>query len=532
MKKLLVGVFILVGVMFIASFGLEAYLEKKIESEINANPDRDYDILFEDITISLLSRSAKLERIRLVSLKDELPTKVSGSLQSIEFSGLNYWDLIFRGQLSIDRLSLIDPGFSLTRKDAPGRPQDNSKALQGVFQDIISRGVIKNFELVNGTAEFFVMKDSLVRFAQFTDLNITANGIESDSVIMQNPVPFLLKSIQMSLKNLIVNTAANQEFKFEELRFDSESQSILILAINLGYVDWQKAVDSFDFQQDVIELKVDTLALKYLSAKNNISGDWQIDAGLAEFRGLDLQDYRDKNKPRPDEPEKPLFEGMIELIPFPIQLDTVRILDSKVVYREVLEGKSKPGVFNFENLSADILNVISTDSLQGETEMKVHAQAVFRGVADVDLKIQVPYGKNSFSLQASVKAFELAEINELLQQMANVRVESGTLKKLELSMEANRLGSSNQMIFQYDGLKLQMMKNGNDVDKLKSKLTNIFTSKNNLPSNSNYKVGSYRSQRNIYRGPFHLLWQSTKDGLLLIVPGEVAQVFLDKKKLP
>ncbi|WP_075351525.1 AsmA family protein [Algoriphagus marinus] len=528
MKKILIGFLIATALLLVASFGLEAYFEKRISEAINTNPDRAYDILFEDISISLFRRKASLKRIRLVSLKDSEAIKVSGSLQSIELSGVDFLDLIFNRRLSIYRLELVDPGFKLTRKDIQGRPEDNSKALQDVFKDIISRGLIQNFELVNGTAEFFVEQDSLIRFAQFTDLNISANGIVSDSVIVQNPVPFQLESIQMSLKNLNVITDVNQKFKLGELRFDSKTESILIKDISLEYDNWEETANSLVYQQDVIELTIQTLSLTYLNAKNNISGDWQIAAGLAEFRGLSLDDYRDKNKPRPEEPEKPLFEGLVEKIPFPIELDTIRILDSKLVYREFLPGKSTPGILSFENLSAEILNVISTDSLQGDSEMKITANALFHGVAEIDLGIQVPYGKNSFSLQAGIKKFELSEINKVLEQMANVRVETGELLSLQLQMEASRYTSSNQLNFQYENLKLKILDEGKSVNKLKSSLANIFTSKNNLASDPNYKTATYRSKRNIYRGPLNLVWLSTKDGLIQIVPGEVAQLFLDK----
>jgi hypothetical protein len=95
-------------------------------------------------------------------------------------------------------------------------------------------------------------------------------------------------------------------------------------------------------------------------------------------------------------------------------------------------------------------------------------------------------------------------------------------------MEAGRNSSSNQLVFQYENLKLKILDEKKSVNKLKSSLANMFTSKNNLPADRNYKTANYRSDRNIYRGPFNLIWQSTKEGLIQIVPGEVALLFLDK----
>lgn len=527
MKKVLLGIIILVATLFLASLGLEYYLGSRISMLINSNPDRKYDILFDDLSISLLKRGVSLKIIQLVPLEKDPITKVSGSLQNIELSGVSFIDLAFNRKLTIDQLSLIDPGFRITRKDVQGRPQDNSKALQGVFQDLISRGVISNFELTNGTAEFFVDGDSLYSFAQFTDLNIFAEGIVSDSIIIQNSVPFQLESISMSLKNLSVKTEADQEFKFAELSFDSESKSIQIKDISLKYKDYEKHLKSMDYQTEVIELTLKDFSLNYLSAENNIYGDWRIVAGLASIDSLTLDVLRDKNKSRPDEPEKPLFEGMIEKIPFPIELDTVRIINSAIIYRELLPGNTKAGTLKFDQLNAEILNVISSDSLQGDTQMTVTANAVFNGVANIDMGIQVGYGKPTFSLQAKVKRFELSGINNILERMASVRVSSGVVRELTLNMEGSRYSSSNQMTFQYEDLKLELIGEDHSKKKLVSTIANIFTSKSNLKTDRNYKNAVYKTDRNIYRGPFHLLWQSTKEGLVLIVPGDVAQLFID-----
>lgn len=529
MKKIILGILVLGGLLAGLAWGVEDYSERKITQLLNNNPNRKYDILFEEISISFFSQVASLKKIRLVPLDETVATKVSGSLNSIELNGISFMDLIFNRKLTINQLVLNEPGFRLIHKEVNSRPEDNSQALQDVFQDVISRGVISNFELRNGTAEFLVQGDSLMPFGNFTDLNIYANGIVSDSVIVQNLVPFQLESIRISLKNLKLNTLDNQLFKFGELAFNSDSKSILIKDITLKYDDWQKAVDEMTYQKDVIELSLKELSLSYIGAKNNIYGNWEIIAGLATLDSLVIDDFRDKNKPRPDEPEKPLFEGMVEQIPFPIELDTIRISNSQIVYRELLPGNAKPGSLKFDQMSAEILNVISSDSLQAG-EMTVRANALFNGAAKVNMDIQVPYGEKSFTLQASVQAFELAGINDILVRMANVRVETGRVKEMLLEMNVSRYSSSNQLTFQYENLKLELLGNDQSKKKFKSAIANLFTAKNNLASDANYKKSIYVTQRNIYRGPFNLIWQSTKEGLLQIVPGDIAQIFVTKKK--
>jgi hypothetical protein len=242
-----------------------------------------------------------------------------------------------------------------------------------------------------------------------------------------------------------------------------------------------------------------------------------------------LEDYRDKNKPRPEEPEKPLFEGMVEQIPFPIELDTIRISNAEIIYRELLPGNAEPGLLKFDQVSAEVLNFTSSDSLQ-VGEMTLHASALFNGVAKMNLDFQVPYGKELFTLQASVQGFELSGINEILERMASVRVASGKVREMLLEMEVSRYRSSNRLTFQYEDLKLELLGEDHSKKKLKSAVANLFSSKSNLSTDSNYKKAIYVTDRNIYRGPFNLIWESTKEGLLQIVPGDVVQLFGPKKK--
>jgi len=529
MKKIGLAILIFGGLFAGLAWGLEVFSERKITQLINNNPDRKYDILFENISISLLKRAASLSKIRLVPLDESVATQVSGSLTSIELNGVSFLDLIFSRELTINRLVLNDPGFRLIHKEVNSRAEDNSQALQGFFQDVISRGVISNFELRNGTAEFLVQGDSLMPLGNFTDLNISAEGIISDSVIVQNLVPFQLRSIWISLKNLKLNTLDKQVFKFGELNFDSESKSILIKGISLKYDDWEEFTSQMEYQKDVIEFTLKELSLSYIGAKNNIYGDWQIIAGLAKLDSLVLEDYRDKKKPRPDEPEKPLFEGMVEQIPFPIELDTIRISNAAIVYRELLPKNSKAASLKFDQVSVEVLNFTSSDSLQ-IGEMTLHATALFNGVAKMNLDFQVPYGKESFTLQASVQGFELTGLNEILERMANVRVESGKVREMLLEMEISRYRSSNRLTFQYEDLKLELFGEDHSKKKLKSAVANLFSSKSNLSTDSNYKKATYVTDRNIYRGPFNLMWESTKAGLLQIVPGDMAQLIVKKKR--
>ncbi|MBN3583642.1 DUF748 domain-containing protein [Algoriphagus aestuarii] len=530
MKKLGIALVVLLILGFAGTYYLEVWLGKRIPEVINANPDRNYDLLFEEIDIHLLRKGVELQTIMLVPLDDSLATKMNGSIRSIQMSGVDFLALIFNRKLEIGEIKLLEPAFRLVQRNRKSNANESSKAFQDLFQDLVSRGEIKNFYLEKGTAEMFMDKDSLYRFGQFTDLNIVAHGIESDSVLVKNVIPFKLKSIATSLKNLKIITDTNQELRIDQASYSSGENVGSLKGISLKFDDQLAGARSkSEFQKDLIELNVKEFRLSQIGTESTIYGNWSIFAKLATIDSLHLVDLRDKNLPRPEEPIKPLFEGMVEIIPFPIKLDTIHIVNSTISYQEIPAGSSNPFVLNFQNVNGHILNLVSNDSLQRDGVLAVDVTSDLNGFAPVEMTIKVPYGTESFDLEAKVSGFDMTALNSIFEPLGKFRIESGTLRGLTLKMAAGVNGSSNQVNFDYENLKLEVFKSdGQKRSKngILSSVANLLTSKENLPGSKNYKVSNHWTARNPYRAPFHLIWVSTKDGMMAIVPSGLGNIFM------
>ena len=82
--------------------------------------------------------------------------------------------------------------------------------------------------------------------------------------------------------------------------------------------------------------------------------------------------------------------------------------------------------------------------------------------------------------------------------------------------------SENQLIFNYDELKITILNNKDKKSGL-TWLANPMLRLVNMAGQKNYRTGKYKAERNMYRGPFNMMWNSLKEGLLLIVPSTTAQ---------
>ena len=171
-------------------------------------------------------------------------------------------------------------------------------AFQDFFGDIVSRGVIHNFNLREGSGEFYNQSDSLRKFGSFDSFNISATNLETDSVRLNYAIPFKLESIETRLKNLQINISEEQSFTLGELNYDSREDALDFFDLKLAYEDSNLEVAKrSSVQKDYIEISLKHLKIEKINARSSIYGNWSIVAGLITVDSLILHDLRNKNKP-------------------------------------------------------------------------------------------------------------------------------------------------------------------------------------------------------------------------------------------
>jgi len=529
LKKLLIVLGILLVLGFMAVWGAELWLMRTLPEKLNANEDRQYDVLFEEVDIKLFEGTILLQGISIKPLKTGMPTTVSGSMNFLKLGQVKMLEFIFGDAADIGELTLDRPVFTLVREDSVTQEASEfSKAIQDLFGDLVSRGVIHNFTLTEGSGEFYTKSDTLKKFGSFDGFSIIAKNLETDTVILNYAIPFKLESIETRVQNLAINLESDLTFRVNDLQLDSKTESVDLFGVSLKYDDSNlEASKRSEYQTDFIEIDLKHFRIDRLAANSNIYGNWSVIADKATIDSLVLHDVRNKNKPRPDEPEKPMFEGMVEKIPFPLILDTLVVINSSITYAEVGLGKAVPAELVFGDMQAEIYNLASIDSLQPEV-MVINSKAVLNKIAPVTMDVNVKYTKEneSFSLLATVAPFDLAGLSPVLQRLLEVKITSGRLQRLEMTMDAGRYTSNNTLIFDYENLEIEVLDSSNKKKGLISKVANLLASKQNMPEFRNHRTAKYATDRNIHRGTFNYIWNSTRDGIKEIVPSDVALILL------
>jgi len=68
MKKIFIRILIVLGLLFLLLKGIEVILESNFQAKINANPDRAYDITYEDFDLHTFFKGVTLDNLHAPSV--------------------------------------------------------------------------------------------------------------------------------------------------------------------------------------------------------------------------------------------------------------------------------------------------------------------------------------------------------------------------------------------------------------------------------------------------------------------------------
>ena len=507
-------------------FAAEWYVERIFQDIINKNPERAYDVTYESLDLHTFLKGITLKSAEIEPLHvSDTASTIHGSVKLIELEGIVWIDLLFSKEISISDLVFINPDFNIlvVKHDSHQQKQSKStKGFQELFGDILSRGEVKSFRLEKGYAEARHKSDSTLMMV-VKDFNLEASEIETDSVQVKSMIPFKVGRFTSSLDSAYLLVNSYTELRTGFMGYQAENSEFQLNNVSLAFTKDRKQVSQLvGHQTDLIEVEMERMVFNQLDALSNLYTDLDIRASSMQIDGLILKDFRDKNKERPPDSEKLMFEGMVGNIPIPLKIDSIRLSKSHIYYTELGEGKDQAGTIHFGDINGTIVNLTSIPEFQQEYRaIDAHLKLKLNEVADMEVKLEVPYGSETFSLHSSIEGFDLQDLNETIIPMAEVEVTSGTVHGIDLKMNAGGTTSTNVLVVDYDDLGLAVLKDEdhhNQKRGLVSAIANSVIRKTNLPDHKHYQTAEYESYRNIYRGPFNFMWQTTKEGLLFILP--------------
>ncbi len=338
MKKIFIRILIVLGILFLISKGIEWWLESSFQAKINSKPDRAYNITYEDFDLHTFFNGITLYKVRIQPLHEDGGTVILGNVDYATLKGLAWADLLFGKRLYVREISFEQPVFEITLS-ADTIKRTSGKGMQAMFADVLSRADLNTFSIQNGSVLLKEAQNGTI-IGQIRSVNIVANDIEIDSVQLKNIIPFYMGNLNVDIKDASYELNEYTHLSLGSITYIKKDKEIILSDISLGYsIDWIEVSKRVGIQTDIIELDVKTLAIHQLDPSDRFYTDLDIEAQSISIDQVDIKFQRNKNFSRPPDLVKPMFKELINSIPVALDIDSVKISNSKVTYSELAAKK-------------------------------------------------------------------------------------------------------------------------------------------------------------------------------------------------
>lgn len=513
-KKIAIGVISVLLFLILINFGLNYWIKKQLPIIIHEKNKTAYNINYEKIEVSLFSRNIYAQTL-LISPKNEPKDSKNGlfsKIESITIKHFNIWDLAFRDIIQAESIIINKPRVILYKKGE--KLLNNSKSIKSEiiepFRKIIA---VSNIYLNDGTVDV-VSLDSQKPIFSVKKIILKLEGILITDATLNEKIPLRYKSYALVMDSLFYRPSVFYHINIGKVSTENNFLKIDNFS-NLPQFNRPDFVKRLGKEKDIYTLKFDSAHVEKM--------DWGFKNDRFFFKAnslvinhFDANIYRGK-MPKDDLSKKYLYNHLLRNIKFPLQIDTLQVLKSKLVYEEEIDFSKGPGVLNFDHFNLQATNLRSGFGLKKAADVKIKVNCVFMKTSplNVNWNFNVLDLKDSFHIQGVISNFDVAAIGRFSKPYMNASF-TGVFNKYRFNFYGNDNISKGNASLDYDDLKVKLFKKKDPKKeaKLKSAIVNLLV-KND--SKDKAKTANVELERIQEKSFYNFLWRSIAESLKKIL---------------
>jgi hypothetical protein len=272
------------------------------------------------------------------------------------------------------------------------------------------------------------------------------------------------------------------------------------------------------YQADYYKGKIDSVIisqpnLRRWFEKNELAGKFM------SVRGLDFDIYRDKRLPF-DETRRPeMLQDMIKDLPYPVQIDSLRLINASINYTEQPELGDKEGKISFSAINVTLkpfTNMKASNSKIPDFRLDGTATIMDSCQMKVSMNYQMNHPDNLFTASGSLSPFNMRILNPVLEPLSLVSIRTGQVDQFNFNFTADRKQSTGQLWFGYSDMRISVLelKDGNTKEtKFASFIANSFLLKSRNPRGKELEPDEISFQRDEKRSVLNYWWKSIFSGI-------------------
>ena len=272
------------------------------------------------------------------------------------------------------------------------------------------------------------------------------------------------------------------------------------------------------FQTDYFNGSIDSVIIDHPDIHKWFE-DNELSGRSLSANGLVMDIYRDKRLPFNNDKRPKMLQDLIKELPYPVQIDSLKLINSTIKYNEQPAQGEEPGQIKFSNINVSLkpfTNMKSINAKIPDFTVSGSANIMDSCQMSVSMNYMMNHPDNMFTASGSLKPFNMRILNPVLEPLAMVSIKSGKVDKFRFYFRADRTQARGQLLFGYDNLRISVLelKDGNTKEaKFASFLANSLLLRSKNPRGKELIPDEIYFHRDQRRSTLNYWWKSVFSGI-------------------
>ena len=465
---------------------------------------RDLNYLTEtqDVKVAALNVNPKSADLRNLLIKPtvQASAKTLADLAANRVSlKLNKWNLK-DNKLEMDAQSLYINGLAGRILAANTKPSGKKIPFDKIKFPLIVRNIVVDNSRIN-----YSKGDDA---QTFDNLYIKVKDFEINEKTSKEKLPFKTGNYSITTKNFSKRIDRFYVMNAGLLKIGKQNIQLNNFALK-PTVSRAQFIRMIPTEKDLYDLKINTLTATGnidLTSENKI-----VDASQLTISGMNANIFRSKI-PADDKTVKPLYSELLRKIKFPLFIKNTDIKNSVLVYEEDTKKSDGPGKLTFGNFNMNVKNLNSAKMSGRPTQVPITINCSFMNVSPmkVNWSFDTANTSDAFSISGNISDLPASSINPFVEPYLKIQT-TGYIRDLIFNFKGNKAGLNGALNMKHHDLKVAILKETGEKNKLLSAVANIVIKTNSGDYPESVVVDNV--QRDNTKSFFNMFWKGIEEGL-------------------
>lgn len=469
-------------------------------------PDSLHFIQFQHLDISSQDSFIRAENIKINYrevlnyrqrlLEENKSTLLHLKLPRLKFTGVDFKTIFLNQIIDVDSVQIFEPlvdieSYPMLRRNRSQPPREVN--LYHNIQPYLKAIAIEKFDFDHAHFEFSKHLPDTTTHIALSDLSVELKNLVIDSISYKDENKIYYTD------DIIVRIRDYSAILPDSL-YKIETKEIGVsLAQSRLWIDTLLLTPRFNpfefdnkkgYQAASVRLWSNHIALERFDILRLIEKR-ELKIGHAGIDSMYIEIFKDTELPY-DMVAKPLPQDILLNASLNIDIDTVELGDSYLLFQQHFPETRNLAYIEIENLKAEIFNA-SNDSLKrAENEkMRINTSMDLMGTGHIEADFTFPLNpvNGEYSFKGEMGRMTVAELNPYLEQAFPVKIKDGHVSSIRFNVNANNDFASGRIWAKYNSLKINIYET-DSLGRITDKRGFLSAVANGLLKRNNPRFGS------------------------------------------